>query len=196
MTTTRRIGLFGGSFDPPHNGHLKVAEAARDTLQLDEVRFVVAARPWMKSTVASPSQRVEMTRLLVKDTPGFVVDDSELDRDGPTYTVDTLEAIAAQQPDATLVFLLGVDTAAHLASWHRIEDALALAQFVVLTRPGYQPDGSISLPVIAVPELAISSGEIRTRLENGGDVARLLPKSVLSYIAEHDLYRQVSTHHP
>ncbi|MEX2532965.1 MAG: nicotinate-nucleotide adenylyltransferase [Nitriliruptoraceae bacterium] len=188
--TTRRIGLFGGSFDPPHNGHLKVAEAARATLKLDEVRFVVAARPWMKSTVASPIQRVAMTQLLIGDTPGLVVDASELDRDGPTYTVDTLEAIAAQQPDAELVFLLGVDTAAQLASWHRVDDALSLAQFVVLTRPGYQPDGSITLPVIDVPELAISSAEIRARLENGDDVARLIPATVLSYIAEHGLYTQ------
>lgn len=188
--TARRIGLFGGSFDPPHNGHLKVAEAARERLKLDEVRFIVAARPWMKSTVASPTQRVAMTQLLIAGTPGLVVDDSELDRDGPTYTVDTLEAIAAQQPDAQLVFLLGVDTAAQLTSWHRVDDALALAQFVVLTRPGYHPDRAITLPVIDVPELAISSAEIRARLENGDDVARLVPPTVLSYIAEHDLYTQ------
>lgn len=190
MTTKRRIGLFGGSFDPPHNGHLKVAEAARETLDLDEVRFIVAARPWMKATVASPAQRVAMTQLLIGDTQGLVVDASELDRDGPTYTVDTLETIAAQQPGAELVFLLGVDTAAQLPSWHRIDDALALAQFVVLTRPGYQPDGKITLPVINVPELAISSAKIRARLEKGDNVARLLPTSVLSYIAEHDLYVQ------
>ena len=194
--TTRRIGLFGGSFDPPHNGHLQVAAAAKDILNLDEVRFVVAARPWMKSTVATPQQRVDMTRLLIADTPGLVVDSTELDRDGPTYTVDTLETLHAREPACELIFLLGVDTAAQLRSWHRVDDALALAQFVVLTRPGYQPDGSITLPVIAVPELTISSAQIRARLENGDDVARLMPQQVLSYIAEHDLYTQAPATHP
>ena len=194
--TKRRVGLFGGSFDPPHNGHLQVAQAAKETLALDEVRFVVAARPWMKSTVATAAQRVAMTQRAIGDIPGLTVDDSELHRDGPTYTVDTLEALTRQQPDTELVFLLGVDTAAHLSSWHRVDTALKLAQFVVLTRPGYEPDGSIKLPVIAVPELAISSAEIRARLENGGDVARLVPHNVLSYIAEHHLYMQAPAHHP
>lgn len=189
---TRRIGLFGGSFDPPHNGHLEVAAAAKDALGLDEVRFVVAARPWMKSTVAAPLHRVAMTRLLVSTSTGLVVDDLELHRDGPTYTVDTLEACAAREPDAELVFLLGVDTARQLPRWHRVDDALKLATFVVLTRPGYIPDERLTLPIIAVPERDVSSAQIRQRLENGEDVATLIPAPVLAYIAEHDLY----THAP
>lgn len=186
--TMRRIGLFGGSFDPPHVGHLHVANAAREQLNLDELRFIVAARPWMKSTVATPEQRLAMTRLLVDGHDGVTVDDRELRRDGPTYTVDTLEAIRAEEPDIELVFLLGVDTAAHLDAWHRIDDAFALASFVALTRPGYQPPPTLTIPVIAVPERDVSSQEVRQRLENGEDVARLVPDTVLDYINRHGLY--------
>lgn len=186
--TRRRIGLFGGSFDPPHIGHLHVAEAAKQQLDLDELRFVVAARPWMKSTVVDPAHRLAMTQLLVQDLDGVTVDDSELRRDGPTYTVDTLEAVHAQEPDAELVFLLGVDTAAQLDAWHRIDDALALASFVALTRPGYQAPDDLRVPVIAVPERNVSSQEIRQRLENGDDVGRLVPDAVLIYITNHGLY--------
>lgn len=187
------VGLLGGTFDPPHLGHLVVAECARVELGLDEVRLLVAGEPWMKGADATPAaQRLALVRAAVADDPHLDVDARELDRPGPTYTVDTLSQLRAEQPEVRLTFLLGADAAARLASWHRVEQALALARFVVVTRPGSRgpaPDGPVGpLPELEVPALAISSRELRRRYAAGLATRYLVPAAVDALIRARGLY--------
>lgn len=192
-TAVRRVGLLGGTFDPPHLGHLVVAETARVELGLDEVRLLVAGDPWMKEGHSEAAHRVAMARLAVAGDPHLVVDDRETRRDGPTYTADTLEELRSEEPGVVWTFLLGADAAAKLPRWRRAADALALASFVVVTRPGHRVEltgGLLSgLAELEVPQIEISSTELRRRVREGGAVRYLVPAPVLAYIGEHGLYR-------
>jgi len=187
----RRIALLGGTFDPPHIGHLIVAEAARVALELDEVRFVVAGMPWMKSSVSPARDRFAMVQLAVADNLFFVADASESDRPGPTFTVDTLRTVALAEPDAAMFFLLGADAAQMLPKWHDIDACLGLATFVVVGRMGYATgDGPFDdrLLHVEVPLLDISSTELRSRFAAGTSVRYLVPADVERYVREHGLY--------
>jgi nicotinate-nucleotide adenylyltransferase len=188
----RRIGLLGGTFDPPHLGHLVVAEVARVELDLDEVHFVVAGAPWMKRDYSDAEHRVAMVEHAVADHPRFTVDRSEVDRPGITYTVDTLRTLAAAEPDAELVFLLGEDAAAALPEWKEVDGALVLARFVVLSRPGFEITGSDPrydrLERLEVPPIGVSSTDLRARFREGGAVRYQTPAAVVAYIREHGLY--------
>lgn len=192
MSAPRRVGLLGGTFDPPHLGHLVVAEEARVALDLDEVRLLVAGDPWMKSEAGHADERVEMTRLAVADHPDLTVDDRETRRSGPTYTADTLTELRAEEPDTTWVFLLGADALAKVPQWHRAADALSMARFVAVTRPGYELD--LSDPLVAdverldTPLIDISSTDLRARFAEGRAVRYLLPRSVERYIRDGGLY--------
>lgn len=195
MTATprRRVGLLGGTFDPPHVGHLIAAEEARVALRLDEVRLVVAGAPWMKEAAAPAPDRVAMCRLAVAGDQHLVVDDRETRRPSPTYTVETLEELHREEPETGWVFLLGADAAAHLEAWHRSADCLALAEFVVLSRPGWQaadlPEGLRDrLGWLDITAVGISSTELRRRFATGGAVRYLVPEPVEAYIREHRLY--------
>jgi len=188
----RRVGLLGGTFDPPHVGHLVVAESARVDLGLDEVRLLVAGDPWMKRTVGDASDRVAMARAAVGDDPHLCVDARETERDGPTYTVETLEALHAEEPDVDWVFLLGADAAARLSEWRRVADAYRLARFVVVTRPG-QPlrldaEADRHVERLEVPDLAISSTDLRARYAEGRATRYLVPERVDGYVRAHRLY--------
>lgn len=191
--TSRRVGLLGGTFDPPHLGHLVVAEEARVELQLAEVRFVVAGDPWMKQEVSPARHRVEMTRLAVADDPHLTVDEREVRRPGITYTADTLDELAAEEPATAWFFLAGDDALRALPEWDRAEDAVARATFVAVSRPGHQLD--VDHPLLAsvqrleVPPIDISSTELRRRVRAGRAVRYQLPVSVHRYIVEHGLYR-------
>jgi nicotinate-nucleotide adenylyltransferase len=188
----RRVGLLGGTFDPPHVGHLVVAEVARVSLQLDQVRLLVAGRPWMKAEVTSARHRVAMAELAVADDDALVVDDRETRRDAPTYTADTLAELHAEEPDTGWWFLLGADAAAQLPAWHRAADALRLATFVAVTRPGYRLEGSHDLLAdvvrLEVPDIGVSSTELRRRVAAGEAVRYLVPPRVERYIRERGLY--------
>lgn len=188
-----RVGLLGGTFDPPHLAHLVVAEWARVALELDEVRFLVAGDPWMKDTASEVGQRVAMTELAVADNDAFTVDDRETRRPGPTYTADTLEELHAEEPDTDWFFLLGADAVEKLPLWHRAGDAVALATFVAVARPGYRLmlENELLREVVRldVPHLAISSTGLRRAVRQGGVVRYLVPPSVERYIGEHELYR-------
>jgi len=188
----RRVGLLGGTFDPPHLGHLVVAECARVELGLDEVRLLVAGDPYQKSTTSSPAQRVAMTRAAVAGDDHLTVDPRELDRAGPTYTADTLEELTAQEPDTAWFFVLGEDAAAGLASWHRVEEAFALATFVVVTRPGdTAPDDAVlpsRLVHLEIPQLEVSSTELRARYATGRATRYLVPLAVDDHIRSTGLY--------
>jgi nicotinate-nucleotide adenylyltransferase len=192
VRVARRVGLLGGTFDPPHVGHLVVAEVARVSLGLDEVRLLVAGRPWMKDTVTPARHRVAMAELAVADDDALVVDDRETRRDGPTYTADTLAELHAEEPGTAWWFLLGADAAAQLPAWHRAPDALRLATFVAVTRPGYRLEASHGLLSdvvrLEVPLVDVSSTELRRRVAAGEAVSHLVPPRVERYIREQGLY--------
>jgi nicotinate-nucleotide adenylyltransferase len=188
----RRIGLVGGTFDPPHLGHLVVAECALVELDLDEVRLLVAGAPWMKSPVSTAADRVALVEAAVADSPGLVCDTREVGRLGPTYTADTLAEIHAEEPDAELFFVLGEDAAAVLPEWERIGDAFALATFVVVTRPGNDPPDESVLPGpvvhLEIPQLYVSSTDLRARFARGGATRWLVPPSVDAEVRRRGLY--------
>jgi nicotinate-nucleotide adenylyltransferase len=189
----RRLGLLGGTFDPPHLGHLVVAECARVELPLDEVRLLVAGEPWMKG--AAPTRAADRARLAaaaVDGDPHLVVDLREVDRPGPTFTADTLAELHAEEPDAELFFLLGEDAAAGLSRWKRIDEAFELATFVIVTRPGHPAPEADALPArivhLEVPQLEVSSTELRHRYAAGLGTRYLVPDRVEAAIRELGLY--------
>lgn len=192
-TNRSRIGLLGGTFDPPHLGHLVVAEVARVTLHLAEVQFVVAGQPWMREDFSPAEHRVSMVQLAAEDNPAFRVNRSEVDREGPTYTADTLEELTAEIPGADLYFLLGADAAAKMEDWRSVEKALELATFVAVTRPGYEVErkGSIlgRLEWLEVPAIDVSATDLRRRFAAGEAVRYQLPRTVEEYVRQHGLYR-------
>ena len=188
----KRIGLLGGTFDPPHLGHLVVAEGVRDALGLDEVRLLVAGDPWMKSTTSPADDRVAMCRLAVADDPYLSVDDREVRRDGPTYTADTLRELRSAEPGVDWTFVLGADAAASLPDWERVDDAIDLADWVVIGRPGTAwPQHAMSDRLIRVetPLIGISSTDLRERVAAGRSIRYLVPDRVRDHVHAHHLYR-------
>ena len=189
---TRRVGLLGGTFDPPHLGHLVVAECARVELELDEVRLLVAGDPYQKSTTSTSEHRLAMVRAAVADDEHLTVDARELDRSGPTYTADTLAELTAEVPDTRWFFILGEDAAAGLSTWERVEEAFALATFVVVTRPGDAAPDAATLPDeivhLEIPQLEVSSTELRERFAARRATRYLVPLAVDAYARAHGLY--------
>jgi nicotinate-nucleotide adenylyltransferase len=190
---TRRVGLLGGTFDPPHLGHLVVAECARIELDLDEVRLLVAGEPWMKGAAPTPGpQRLELVRAAIADDPYLRAEEREVHRSGPTYTADTLAELRAAEPDTRFWFLLGEDAAADLPQWARVDDAFALATFVVVTRPGHTPPSRANLPGdvvhLEVPQLEVSSTQLRARYAEGLATRYLVPPAVDALVKRLGLY--------
>lgn len=188
-----RVGLLGGTFDPPHVAHLVVAEVARVGLALDRVLFLVAGRPWMKEDVGAVHHRVAMTGLAVADDPDFVLDERETRREGPTYTVDTVEELRREHPDAELVLILGADQLPRLGEWHRVERLRALVGLAVAPRPGHPPptDGDAAgrgVQPLEAPVMDVSSSDLRARFRRGAAVRHQIPASVEAYIRRHGLY--------
>ena len=191
----RKIGVMGGTFDPIHHGHLVAASEVADRFGLDEVIFVPTGRPWQKvdRVVSEAEDRYLMTVVATASNPRFTVSRVDIDRDGPTYTADTLADLHRQLPDADLFFITGADALAQILSWHKIEELFELAHFVGVTRPGYElvdehlPDGAVSL--VEVPAMAISSTDCRRRVVEGHPVWYLVPDGVVQYISKRNLYR-------
>lgn len=186
-----RIGLLGGTFDPPHLGHLVAAESAREALQLDEVRLLVAGRPWMKGDETPADHRVAMARAAVAGHDALTVDDREARRDGPTYTADTLHELTSEQPDVAWTFLLGTDAAASLPDWKHIERALHLARWAVVARPGTAwPHHAMAelLQHVEMPHIGISSTDVRARVAAGRSIRYLVPDPVRHHILRNRLY--------
>lgn len=190
----RRIGLLGGTFDPPHLGHLVVAEVARVRLGLDEVQFVVAGAPWMKDQWSAAEDRLRMVELATADVEAFLVNRTEVDREGPTYTAETLEELHGADPDCELFFLLGADAARRLDEWKQIDRALDHATFVVVTRPGYSlgPDTPMfgRVDTLEVPQIGISSTDLRRRFREGDAVRFQVPDVVEAYVRDRRLYEE------
>lgn len=192
LPDVKRIGLLGGTFDPPHLGHLVVAEGVRDALGLDAVRLLVAGDPWMKSTTSAAEDRVAMCELAVADDPHLSVDDREVRRGGATYTADTLRELRSAEPDVAWTFVLGADAAAKLPDWDRVDEAIDLADWVVIGRPGTAwPDHALAdrLTRVEVPVIGISSTELRERVAAGRSIRYLVPDRVRDHVHAHRLYR-------
>ena len=193
--TARRVGIMGGTFDPIHHGHLVAASEVATLYDLDEVIFVPTGEPWQKSDRAvSPAEhRYLMTVIATASNPRFWVSRVDIDRIGPTYTIDTIVDIAKQRPNAELFFITGADALAQILSWKRAEEAIKMAHFVGVTRPGYElsvdhlPVDSVRL--LDVPAMAISSSDCRARVADGRPVWYLVPDGVVQYINKHRLYR-------
>jgi len=191
----RRIGVMGGTFDPVHHGHLVAASEVAHIFALDEVIFVPTGEPYQKVTrqVSPAEDRYLMTVIATASNPRFQVSRVDIDRGGPTYTIDTLRDLrAAAGPQDELFFITGADALAEILTWHDVDELFGLAHFIGCTRPGHRlsvaglPDGQVSL--VEIPALAISSTECRARVEAGEPVWYLVPDGVVQYIAKRGLY--------
>jgi nicotinate-nucleotide adenylyltransferase len=191
---------MGGTFDPIHHGHLVTAEEAYWQFDLDEVVFVPTGRPWMKDhpEVSPAEDRYLMTVIATSANPHFVVSRIEIDREGETYTVDTLRLLQKERGgDAELFFITGADAILEIFQWKDPEDVLSLAHFIAATRPGYDiarfeaqaPTRHPKVSVMAIPALAISSTDIRSRVQEGSPIRYLVPEGVKAYIDKAGLYR-------
>ncbi|WP_255414041.1 nicotinate-nucleotide adenylyltransferase [Corynebacterium sp. 13CS0277] len=193
-----RIGIMGGTFDPIHNGHLVAGSEVADRFALDQVVYAPTGQPWQKAhTTVSPAEdRYLMTVVATASNPRFRVSRVDIDRGGPTYTVDTLRDLSRQFPGAELFFITGADALAGIMSWRDWEQMFELAQFVGVTRPGYQlhedflpPEVQERVHLIEIPAMAISSTDCRARAKAGRPVWYLVPDGVVQYIAKSGLYR-------
>lgn len=188
---------MGGTFDPIHHGHLVAASEVQASFDLDEVIFVPTGEPWQKAErdVSPAEDRYLMTVIATAANPRFAVSRVDIERDGPTYTIDTLRDLSAAHPDADLYFITGADAMAALLTWRDHDELFELAQFVGCTRPGHEMDDSTleGLPkdritLLEIPALAISSTDCRNRVVGGEPVWYLVPDGVVQYIGKHNLY--------
>ncbi|MBI2703671.1 MAG: nicotinate (nicotinamide) nucleotide adenylyltransferase [Actinobacteria bacterium] len=189
----KRIGVFGGTFDPPHIGHLVAAVNVRHQLSLDLVLLVVANEPWQKAgdgAITPAADRLAMVRAAVDGVPGLEASDLEIRRGGLTYTADTLAALADRHPGAVLFLGLGEDAAAGLPTWERIDEVRRLCRIVVVTRPGSHPgiDERWVDERVEIPRLDLASTDLRRRVADGRPIDFLVPAAVAWSIQERGLY--------
>ncbi len=200
----RRIGLFGGTFDPPHIGHLILAETVRDELGLDEIRFVVANDPWQKTSnrfISEAGLRLEMVRAALDGVDGMTASGVEIELGGPSYSVVTLEHLRHDEPDVSWLLIVGADAAAGLDTWHRSDELAAQVDVVVVNRPslGVELDGGgrdePAVPPgwrwqsVDIPMIGVSSTDLRARVADGRSIRFLTPARVALIIERSQLYR-------
>jgi nicotinate-nucleotide adenylyltransferase len=186
-----RVGVLGGTFDPVHNGHLALAAAAREELALDEVLFVPAGQPWRKAgrEIASDEDRLAMLRLALAGEPAYRIATFELEREGPSYTADTLEALRAERPDDELFFLMGEDALADLPNWVRPDRIVGLATLAVARRSDGNGAADAERVVwLKMPLVPVSATDIRERVRRGEPIEDMVPPAVADYIRERGLY--------
>lgn len=187
---------MGGTFDPIHHGHLVAASEVAQWFDLDEVVFVPTGRPWQKDEVSPSEHRYLMTVIATASNPQFTVSRVDIEREGLTYTIDTLRDLRAERPDAELFFISGADAVAQILSWRDHDELWDLAHFVAVSRPGHvlNIDGLPADKVsrLEIPALAISSTDCRDRVRQGHPVWYLVPDGVVQYIAKHHLYRSMA----
>lgn len=199
-----KVGIMGGTFDPIHNGHLILAETVRDSLNLDEVLFIPSARPPHKSRpdIISPEHRLAMTILATCSHPNFRVSTIEILRNGPSYAVDTIDALKREYPSNTeFYFILGADAALELSTWHNAQELIEKCNFIAATREGTDIDiktlesqfskSAIGhIQKIKTPKIEISSTDIRNKIKQGQSIKYLLPDTVEAYIRKENLYNE------
>ncbi|MDF2534788.1 MAG: nicotinate-nucleotide adenylyltransferase [Bacillales bacterium] len=187
----RKVGILGGAFDPPHNGHLLIAEAALKQLSLDEIRFIPTnIPPHKQASFATAVERIEMLRLAIEtaNTNKYVIDSIELNRNGPSYTIDTVTDILEKEPETKFFFIIGGDMIDYLPHWHRIDELVQCITFVGVPRPSYNGVTKYSVQMLDMDDIDISSSDIRRKIQTGIAVDEYLPKSVLNFIKGNGLY--------
>jgi nicotinate-nucleotide adenylyltransferase len=190
------LGLLGGTFDPPHRGHLAAAIAVRDALGLDRVDFLVANDPWQKSgerEVTPAAVRLQMVQAMVEGVEGIGIDDREVRRGGPTYTVETLEELAFEYPGTNVFLIVGQDTADRIHTWHRHEDLLALSTLVIVNReqnaqhvPAALADARVQF--VSMPLVDVSSTDVRAAVASGADISGMTSSRVAELVRVNGLY--------
>lgn len=192
-----RIGVFGGTFDPPHVGHLVTAVNVRHAMALDRVLLVVANRPWQKvgtRAISAAADRLAMVEAAVGDVPGLEASDLEIARGGDSYTADTLAHLRGAEPEAELFVVLGADAARGLPTWERVDEVRDGASLIVVDRPGSAPADvppGFAWHHVEVPHLEVSSTDLRARVADGRPLEYLLPSRVVACVRERRLYRGV-----
>ncbi len=206
MDKRKKIGIMGGTFDPPHFGHLLIAETARDAFSLDAVMFMPSGRSYFKDRqtrrVSDKYERLEMTRLAVRDNPFFTVTDMEVMREGRTYTAETMEILTRENPDTDYFFIVGADTVVTMRTWYHPEQVFASCTILAAVREesvkssallmemeALQKEFGARIHLMDVPNVAFSSTDIKNRLEAGRSVRYMLPEAVINYIRERELYQ-------
>jgi nicotinate-nucleotide adenylyltransferase len=197
-----KVGVMGGTFDPIHNGHLRIAEETRKRLDLEYVLFMPAGQPWLKSAlpVSNAEDRYEMVRLAIAPYSHMRISRIEVDRTGPSYTVDTMEELKAELGEGRLYFIIGWDCVPQLPKWHNIARLIELCEIAAVFRPGYAAPDTESLEsqipgitkriaLLDSPRIDISATEIRERIARGRPIAELVPQTVEKYIKERRLYQ-------
>jgi nicotinate-nucleotide adenylyltransferase len=195
--SARRIGVFGGTFDPPHVGHLVTAVNVRHALELDVVLLMVANVPWQKEgsrSITPALDRLAMVEAAVADVLGLEAGRMEIDAGGPSFTADTLAVLAEREPGAELFTIVGDDAAAGLTTWERYEEVVARSTMVVVDRPGepVRLPGDIDWIHVEVPRLEVSSTDLRARFTDGRPLDYLITEAVLEVIEERKLYQEVT----
>jgi len=194
----KRIGLYGGSFDPPHLGHLALAHIALEHLRLDELRWLPAGTPYQKRCMPAPAaDRQAMVEAAIAGEPRFVIDTRELQRVGPSYTIDTLRELQRDAAPAQWFLVIGQDQYANLPSWHEWRELIGRVTLAVAARDGAAPDpaplagAAHHVEVLPLPRIDVSSTGIRDRIAAGRDYTDMVPPAVASYIDRHHLYRGI-----
>ncbi|WP_163101873.1 nicotinate-nucleotide adenylyltransferase [Peribacillus alkalitolerans] len=186
----KKIGILGGTFDPPHIGHLIIANEVLHSLGLEEIRFMPNSVPPHKEKTerVSNQARVDMLELAINGNNQFLVEAIELNREGPSYTYDTIKLLKQKNPDLDIHFIIGADMIEYLPNWYKIDELVNMVQFVGVKRPTYNEASAYPIKHVQTPELFISSSMIRERLNMGMSIRYLVPEQVESYIKEHGLY--------
>lgn len=185
----KKIGLLGGTFDPPHMGHLLIAEEVSHSLNLDEVWFIPSYQPPHKEAARTQAEhRVNMVRLATEDNDRFFVNTIEVDRQGLSYTLDTIRALKEEHPTYEFHFIIGADMVEYLPKWQKIDELMDLIPFVGVKREGFQLKTPFSIREVEIPLFEVSSSMIRSRMNKNGTTRYLLPEQVRSYIRENKLY--------
>lgn len=194
-----KLGIFGGAFNPPHIGHLIVAESVRDQLQFEKILFVPSANPPNKHdrSVAPAADRLHMTGLAVQGNNAFALSDIETQRGGISYTIDTVNTLIAQHPKARLSLIIGADNLLEFDTWRSPEDILSKVDLVAMTRPGFTLEGdnrrfSKFVTFVHVPQIGISGTEIRRKVKMGRTIRYLVPQAVQEFIIRRNLYRETA----
>lgn len=190
-----RVGILGGTFDPPHNGHIAIARAALDQLRLSKIIFVPARiQPHKVMTITAPAEaRINMLRLALDRDGAFEISDIELRRAGPSYTVDTLEELRKQRPFDDLFLIIGADNVSEIETWHDPGRIFELVTVAAANRPNFTPSGKYMHAIVyfSMPPTDISSTEIRERIVTGRPISDMLPPEIEEYIKENGLYSNV-----
>lgn len=185
----KKVGILGGTFDPPHIGHLLIAEQVREAFSLEEIWFIPSNEPPHKEKASTNAfNRLNMLQLALKDHQAFKINEIELNRQGKSYTIDTVKTLQDQYPMVDFYFIIGADMVDYLPYWHKIDELLQRITFIGVSRPGYRLDSPYEILRLQMPMIDISSTLLRERLQQKRTVRYLIPEAVRSYIKEQDLY--------